>query len=294
MFLSLTKEPTTNSLVWPWWQTLILHCSQLEHQPTAAGPSLPSPSNSGDLVEHVPPPPSPLANVGKCPSSLSIDKWDIAKHLGAGTRLSASEKADLIKNVFKPSPSITFPWRFFGKQRRALVWYGFSNRVRRQSRFPTFIMAQRRYVRMSAMRYWCSDNRTKVKTFVTSAWYHWWHAGPYFGLYLICRFARGRRTLFKDLVYSPSRDAAYWLPCILFSSTSTPTSKASLVTCGFSNWKDAKTKFNGHFLGSHKDINFKMVSWCHQHVWNLLLSGRACPQTPLQVMGVHLQGMCAP
>ena len=46
------------------------------------------------------------------------------------------------------------------------------NRVRRQSGFPTFIMAQRHYVRMSATRYRCGDNRTKVKTFVTSAWYH--------------------------------------------------------------------------------------------------------------------------
>ena len=60
----------------------------------------------------------------------------------------------------------------------------YHNRVRRQSGFPTFIMAQRHYVRMSATRYRCGDNRTKVKTFVTSAWYHWWHDGPYFGLYL--------------------------------------------------------------------------------------------------------------
>ena len=71
----------------------IPHCPQHERQPTAAGPSLPSPSDSGDLVEHVPPPPSPLADAGKCmPFQLGIEKWDIAKHLGASTRLSASEK----------------------------------------------------------------------------------------------------------------------------------------------------------------------------------------------------------
>ena len=52
------------------------------------------------------------------------------------------------------------------------------NRVRRQSGFPTFIMARSYYDRTSATRYRCGDNRTKVKTFVTSAWYHWWHVGP--------------------------------------------------------------------------------------------------------------------
>ena len=39
-----------------------------------------------------------------------------------------------------------------------------TNRVRRQSGFPTFIMTQRHYVRTSAKRYGCGDNRTKVKT----------------------------------------------------------------------------------------------------------------------------------
>ena len=52
-----------------------------------------------------------------------------------------------------------------------------ANRVRCQSRFPMFIMAQCQYIRMSAMQYRCRDNCTNVKTFVTSAWYHWWHAG---------------------------------------------------------------------------------------------------------------------
>ena len=72
-----------------------------------------------------------------------------------------------------------------------------SNRVRRQSGFPTFITAQRHYVRTSAMCYRCRDNHTKVKTVVMSAWYHWWHIGPYFGLYLTGRFARGRWTLLE-------------------------------------------------------------------------------------------------
>ena len=76
------------------------------------------------------------------------------------------------------------------------------NRVRRQSGFPTFIIAQRHYVRTSATRYRCGDNRTKVKTFVTSAWYHWWHVGPCFGPYLTCGFARGRRTLLSPLLFS--------------------------------------------------------------------------------------------
>ena len=62
-------------------------------------------------------------------------------------------------------------------------------------------MAQRHYVGMSATRYYCGDNRPKVKTFVTSAWYHWWHVGPYCGPYLICRFARGWRTLYRCRVY---------------------------------------------------------------------------------------------
>ena len=70
-----------------------------------------------------------------------------------------------------------------------------TNRVCRQSGFPTFIMAQCHYVRMSATCCWCGDNRTKVKTFVTSAWYHWWRNG----LYLICRFARGWQTLLPQL-----------------------------------------------------------------------------------------------
>ena len=86
-----------------------------------------SPSDSGDLVERVPPPPSPLADAGECPSSLSIEKWDIAKHLGAGTRLSASEKADLIwisRMYSNPAPASHFLGGFFGKQRRAfsLKW----------------------------------------------------------------------------------------------------------------------------------------------------------------------------
>ena len=68
-------------------------------------------------------------------------------------------------------------------------------RVRHQSGFPTFTMAQRHYVRTSATRYQCCDNCTKVKTFVMSAWYHWWHVGPYFGLYLTCGLARGQQTL---------------------------------------------------------------------------------------------------
>ena len=42
---------------------------------------------------------------------------------------------------------------------------GSHNRVRRQSGFPKFITAQRHYVRTSATRYRCGDNRTKVKTF---------------------------------------------------------------------------------------------------------------------------------
>ena len=52
-------------------------------------------------------------------------------------------------------------------------------RLRRQNGFPTFVMDQRHYARTSATRYRCGDNRTKVKTFVTSAWYHWWHVGPH-------------------------------------------------------------------------------------------------------------------
>ena len=43
------------------------------------------------------------------------------------------------------------------------------NRVRRQSGFPTCILAQRHYVRTSPTPSRCGDNRTKVKTFVTSA-----------------------------------------------------------------------------------------------------------------------------
>ena len=70
-----------------------------------------------------------------------------------------------------------------------------SNRVRRQSACPTFIMTQRHYVSTSGTRYRCADNRTKVNTFVTPAWYHWGHVGRYFGPYLICGFPRGRRTL---------------------------------------------------------------------------------------------------
>ena len=68
--------------------------------------------------------PPPVTDAGECRFSLSIEKWNIAKHLGAGTRLSAGEEADLIKNAFKRMPSFTFPWRVFGKQRRAfsLKW----------------------------------------------------------------------------------------------------------------------------------------------------------------------------
>ena len=47
-------------------------------------------------------------------------------------------------------------------------------------RISTFRMAQRHYIRTSATRYRCGDNRTKMKPFATSAWYHWWHVGPYF------------------------------------------------------------------------------------------------------------------
>ena len=36
------------------------------------------------------------------------------------------------------------------------------NRVHRQSRFPTFIMAQRHYIRMSATRYQCSDQGENI------------------------------------------------------------------------------------------------------------------------------------
>ena len=46
------------------------------------------------------------------------------------------------------------------------------NMVCRQRGFPTCITARRPYVRTSATCYRCGDNRTKVKTFVTSAWYH--------------------------------------------------------------------------------------------------------------------------
>ena len=77
----------------------------------------------------------------------------------------------------------------------AAVYQMAYNRVHCQSRFPMFIMAQRHYVGTSATCYQCGDNCTKVKTFVMSAWYHWWHAGPYFGPYLICGFARRWRTL---------------------------------------------------------------------------------------------------
>ena len=62
-------------------------------------------------------------------------------------------------------------------------------------------MAQHHYnVRTSATRYRCGDNRTKVKAFVTSAWYHWRHVSPYLGPYPISGFARGRRTLLADIV----------------------------------------------------------------------------------------------
>ena len=69
-------------------------------------------------------------------------------------------------------------------------WY---NRIRHQRGFLMIIMAQRHYIRMSAACYWCSDNHTKVKTFVMSAWYYWWHVDQY----LICRFVRERRTQLK-------------------------------------------------------------------------------------------------
>ena len=80
------------------------------------------------------------------------------------------------------------------------------NKVRRQSGFPTFIMARRHYVRTSATHYRCGDNRNKVKTFVTSAWYHWRYAGPYFNPYLISGFASGRQTLLYSIKSMEQRE----------------------------------------------------------------------------------------
>ena len=87
------------------------------------------------------------------------------------------------------------------------------------------------------------------------------------------------------LVYSPSGDAAYCLPCVLFNNTSAPTSKALFITCIFSNWKDAKINSNGHFLGSHKDIKFKMFLDATNIYKTCYFRGGGMLQTPLQVMG---------
>ena len=54
--------------------------------------------------------------------------------------------------------------------------------------------------------------------------------------------------LFNGLTYSALEDAAFCLPCVMFGNTSG--AGASLVTTGFRDWKDAMSKFNGHFLGT--------------------------------------------
>ena len=104
------------------------------------------------------------------------------------------------------------------------------NRVRRQSGFPTFIMALRHYVRTSATRYRRGNNRTKVKTFVTSAWYHWWHAGPYFGPCLICGFAR---LAWKRWLPPPTAwELPHWpRQCVLHMSNVLETINAYTACC---------------------------------------------------------------
>ena len=71
------------------------------------------------------------------------------------------------------------------------------NRVRRHSGFPTFIMAQRHHVRTSATRSRCvtiapGENLGDVSMVSLVVR---WPVGQCFGPYLICGFARGRRTL---------------------------------------------------------------------------------------------------
>ena len=92
---------------------------------------------------------------------------------------------------------------------------------------------------------------------------------------------------FKGLVYSPSGDDAYFLPCVFVSSTSAPTSKASLLTCGFSNWKDTKTKPNGHFLGSRKATTFEMFLDATNLYETYYFSGEHAPKLPSKSWGAH-------
>ena len=87
------------------------------------------------------------------------------------------------------------------------------NRVHCQSGFQTFIMAQHHYVRTSAEHYRCSDNRIKVKTFVTSAWYHWWHVGPIFDLQICLRMANHINSKICSIFqhnYRYSRNTGHW------------------------------------------------------------------------------------